>query len=101
MSSLFELTLTVLAARVLTHLMDLNPASIPIIVQCGAAPVLCAHLSSIEYIDVAEQSLQVIEDFKTETVPALKMDPGFAKDIFGARRNTPQCKRPWMRADVH
>jgi E3 ubiquitin-protein ligase TRIP12 len=48
-----------LAARALTHLADVLPASCAAIVHYGAVPCFCARLLTIEYIDLAEQSLQV------------------------------------------
>ena len=49
-----------LAARNLTLLADVLPTICSAIVRHGAVPALCARLMTIEYIDLAEQSLQVI-----------------------------------------
>jgi len=49
-----------LAARAITFLADVLPSSCSSIVRHGAVPVFCARLLTIEYIDLAEQSLQVI-----------------------------------------
>lgn len=46
-----------LAIRALTYLCDVLPMSAAAIVNHGALPVLCAQLTSIEYLDVAEQVL--------------------------------------------
>ena len=48
-----------LAARALTFLADVLPSSCAAIVRHGAVPAFCARLLTIEYIDLAEQSLQV------------------------------------------
>lgn len=48
-----------MAARVLTFLADVLPQSCGAIVRHGAVPAFCARLLNIEYIDLAEQSLQV------------------------------------------
>lgn len=48
-----------LAARALTFLADVLPASCSSIVRHGAVPAFCERLLNIEYIDLAEQSLQV------------------------------------------
>lgn len=48
-----------LAARSLTFLADVLPACCGTIVRHGAVPALCERLLNIEYIDLAEQSLQV------------------------------------------
>ena len=48
-----------LAARAITFLADVLPSSSSSIVRHGAVPAFCARLLTIEYIDLAEQSLQV------------------------------------------
>jgi E3 ubiquitin-protein ligase TRIP12 len=48
-----------LAARALTFLADVFPPAAASIIRHGAVPQLCARLLTIEYIDLAEQSLQV------------------------------------------
>lgn len=48
-----------MAARALTFLADVLPQSCSAIVRHGAVPAFCARLLTIEYIDLAEQSLQV------------------------------------------
>ncbi len=48
-----------LAARSLTFLADVLPTCCGTIVRHGAVPALCERLLNIEYIDLAEQSLQV------------------------------------------
>lgn len=48
-----------LAARALTFLADVMPSSCTAIVRYGAVPAFCARLLTVEFIDLAEQSLQV------------------------------------------
>lgn len=50
--------LMLLGARNLTLLADVLPTICSSIVRHGAVPALCARLMTIEYIDLAEQSLQ-------------------------------------------
>lgn len=50
-----------LAARALTFLADVFPPSCGSIIRHGAVPAFCARLLTIEYIDLAEQSLQALE----------------------------------------
>lgn len=51
--------LMLLAARALTFLADVFPPAASAIIRHGAVPAFCARLLTIEYIDLAEQSLQV------------------------------------------
>jgi E3 ubiquitin-protein ligase TRIP12 len=55
-----------LAARALTHLADVLPPARASIVHHGALPGFCARLLTIEYIDLAEQSLQALEKLSQE-----------------------------------
>ena len=55
-----------LAARAITFLADVMPVSTSSIVRSGAVSVLCTRLLSIEYIDLAEQSLQALEKLSHE-----------------------------------
>lgn len=50
--------LMLLAARALTFLADVFPPACGAIIRHGAVPAFCARLLTIEYIDLAEQSLQ-------------------------------------------
>eukprot|EP00250_Pteridium_aquilinum_P010869 c19685_g1_i1 orf=681-4355(+) len=52
--------LMLLAARALTQLCDVLPSSCNLLVSQGAVPYFCGILQSIQYIDVAEQSLQAL-----------------------------------------
>ena len=56
-----------LAARSLTFLADVLPTCCGTIVRHGAVPALCERLLNIEYIDLAEQSLQVCPNFQSCT----------------------------------
>eukprot|EP01113_Clastostelium_recurvatum_P006997 TRINITY_DN1321_c0_g1_i2.p1 TRINITY_DN1321_c0_g1~~TRINITY_DN1321_c0_g1_i2.p1 ORF type:complete len:1980 (+),score=516.89 TRINITY_DN1321_c0_g1_i2:142-6081(+) len=60
-----------LACRALSHLMEALPNSCGTIVLQGAVPSLCSKLLSIEYIDLAEQSLQALEKLSNEHPAAL------------------------------
>lgn len=55
-----------LAARALTHLCDVLPSSCSAVVHYGAVPVFCARLLTIEYMDLAEQSLQALKKISQE-----------------------------------
>ncbi|MCO5568348.1 hypothetical protein L7F22_022047 [Adiantum nelumboides] len=55
-----------LATRTLTHLYDVLTSSCAIVVHFGAVPCLCARLLTIEYIDLAEQSLQALQKISHE-----------------------------------
>uniref|UniRef100_A0A0D6QT53 HECT-type E3 ubiquitin transferase n=1 Tax=Araucaria cunninghamii TaxID=56994 RepID=A0A0D6QT53_ARACU len=55
-----------LAARALTHLCDVLPSSCAAVVHYGAVPCFCARLLTIEYMDLAEQSLQALEKISHE-----------------------------------
>ena len=65
-----------LAARALTHLADVLPPARASIVQHGALPGFCARLLTIEYIDLAEQSLQALEKLSQEHGAACIMAGG-------------------------
>jgi E3 ubiquitin-protein ligase TRIP12 len=67
-----------LAARALTHLMDALPASAASIAQNNAAPPLCANLLSIEYIDLAEQSLSALEKLSVDYPQPIVRAGGFS-----------------------
>mmetsp|Transcript_5126 Transcript_5126/g.18736 ORF Transcript_5126/g.18736 Transcript_5126/m.18736 type:complete len:1950 (-) Transcript_5126:161-6010(-) len=55
-----------LAARALTHLMDVLPSSCAAVVHYDGLPSFCSRLLNIEYIDLAEQSLQALEKVSAE-----------------------------------
>ncbi|CAA6655990.1 unnamed protein product [Spirodela intermedia] len=55
-----------LAARAITHLCDVLPSSCAAVVHYGAVPCLCARLLTIEYMDLAEQSLQALKKISQE-----------------------------------
>eukprot|EP00891_Asterochloris_glomerata_P005589 jgi/Astpho2/5589/e_gw1.00079.2.1_t len=58
--------LMLLAARAITFLADVMPSACSAIVRHGAVPAFCARLMTIEYIDLAEQSLQALEKLSHE-----------------------------------
>ena len=49
-----------LSARAITHLLDVMPSSASAVIRSSIVTSLCNKLLNIEYIDVAEQSLQVL-----------------------------------------
>ncbi|CAL0334195.1 unnamed protein product [Lupinus luteus] len=55
-----------LAARALTHLCDVLPSSCAAVVHYGAVSMFCARLLTIEYMDLAEQSLQALKKISQE-----------------------------------
>ncbi|KAJ7967163.1 E3 ubiquitin-protein ligase UPL3-like [Quillaja saponaria] len=55
-----------LAARALTHLCDVLPSSCAAVVHYGAVSCFCARLLTIEYMDLAEQSLQALKKISLE-----------------------------------
>jgi E3 ubiquitin-protein ligase TRIP12 len=59
------------ACRALTHLMEALPTARRAVVHFGAVDILCAKLLSIEYIDLAEQSLQALGKLAPEHGRAL------------------------------
>jgi E3 ubiquitin-protein ligase TRIP12 len=67
-----------LAARALTHMMDALPASAASISHHNAAPALCANLLTIEYIDLAEQSLSALEKLSVDFPQPIVRAGGFA-----------------------
>ncbi|GAB2291950.1 E3 ubiquitin-protein ligase upl3 [Dionaea muscipula] len=55
-----------LAARAITHLVDVLPSSCSAVVHYGAVSCFCARLLTIEYMDLAEQSLQALKKISQE-----------------------------------
>ncbi|KAG8057828.1 hypothetical protein GUJ93_ZPchr0002g24179 [Zizania palustris] len=55
-----------LAARALSNLVDVLPSSCSAVVHYGAIPCFCARLLTIEYMDLAEQSLQALKKISQE-----------------------------------
>nr|GMD09795.1 E3 ubiquitin-protein ligase UPL3 [Ipomoea batatas] len=55
-----------LAARALTHLVDVLPSSCEAVVRYGAVSCFVARLLTIEYMDLAEQSLQALKKISQE-----------------------------------
>ncbi|CAE8708557.1 unnamed protein product, partial [Polarella glacialis] len=50
-----------LSCRCLYNVVDILPPTARIIVAAGGLPVLCANLLNVEYIDVAELTVSIIE----------------------------------------
>jgi hypothetical protein len=48
-----------LSCRAITHLLEVLPKASPKVAASGAVALLCERLQTIEFIDVAEQSLLV------------------------------------------
>ncbi|KAK9826455.1 hypothetical protein WJX81_000175 [Elliptochloris bilobata] len=65
-----------LAARALTFLADVLPSSCSTIVRHGAVDAFCARLLTIEYIDLAEQSLQALQKLSQEHPQAVLRQGG-------------------------
>ncbi|CAM0948357.1 unnamed protein product [Alopecurus aequalis] len=55
-----------LAARALANLVDVLPSACSSVVHYGAIPCFCARLLTIEYMDLAEQSLQALRKISLE-----------------------------------
>ena len=55
-----------LASRAMCHMMDVLPSSPAALVHYDAVPLFCERLLSIEYIDLAEQSLSALEKLSHE-----------------------------------
>ena len=62
-----------LAARAVTLLLDVYPPSARLVCQHGGVGVFCEKLLSIEYIDLAEQSIQALGKM-SDTYPGLLLD---------------------------
>ncbi|GAM27040.1 hypothetical protein SAMD00019534_102150 [Acytostelium subglobosum LB1] len=60
-----------MACRALSNMIEALPGSVSAVVNHGAVGVLCAKLLSIEYIDLAEQSLQTLEKISIEQPTAV------------------------------
>ncbi|PHU17157.1 E3 ubiquitin-protein ligase UPL3 [Capsicum chinense] len=58
--------LMLLAARALTHLVDVLPSSCVAVVHYGAVSCFVARLLTIEYMDLAEQSFQTLKKISQE-----------------------------------
>lgn len=63
-----------LAVRSITLLADVFPSSTECITRHKAVPVLCEKLLAIEYIDVAEQSIQALEKLSRSHAKVLLRD---------------------------
>lgn len=65
------------AARALTHMMEALPSSSSAIAMNGAASPLCQNLLSIEYIDLAEQSLSALHKLSVDYPQQIVSANGF------------------------
>ncbi|KAL3514996.1 hypothetical protein ACH5RR_021898 [Cinchona calisaya] len=61
-----NIDIMLLAARALTHLVDVLPSSCASVVHYGAVSCFVARLLTIEYMDLAEQSLQALKKIAQE-----------------------------------
>ena len=67
--------LMLLSCRAITLLLDVHPSSAKQISQLGGIETLCGKLVCIEYIDVAEQSIQALEKI-SHSYPELLLEKG-------------------------
>lgn len=67
--------LMLLSCRAITLLVDLCPSSAKRISQAGGIETLCGKLVCIEYIDVAEQSIQALEKI-SRSYPDILLEKG-------------------------
>lgn len=67
----------IFAARALTHMMEALPSSSSAIAINGAAGPLCQNLLSIEYIDLAEQSLSALHKLSADYPQQIVSSNGF------------------------
>ena len=67
----------IMAARALTHMMEALPSSSSSIAMNGAAGPLCENLLSIEYIDLAEQSLSALHKLSADYPQQIVSANGF------------------------
>ena len=55
-----------LSCRAITHLLEVMPKAAPKVAASGAVPIFCQRLLTIEFIDVAEQSLCAMHKLSVE-----------------------------------
>lgn len=67
-----------LSSRAITHLLEVLPKVSPKVAACGAVRIFCQRLQTIEFIDVAEQSLMV---------PRHDTRPGYTAQLACGRGN--------------
>ena len=70
--------LKILSARAVTHLMDALPSASSSLSHHGASLPLCLNLLSIEYIDLAEQSLSALEKLSVDYPHPIVRAGGFS-----------------------
>jgi hypothetical protein len=54
------------SCRAITHLLEVMPKAAPKVAASGAVPIFCQRLLTIEFIDVAEQSLLAMHKLSIE-----------------------------------
>ncbi|CAN8065178.1 unnamed protein product [Agarophyton chilense] len=72
-----NIEIKIYAARALTHMMEALPSSSSAIALNGAAEPLCQNLLSIEYIDLAEQSLSALHKLSVDYPQQIVSANGF------------------------
>ncbi|CAO1616657.1 unnamed protein product [Parajaminaea phylloscopi] len=68
--------MTLLACRCLANLLEAMPYAAHVIVGVGAIPVLLSKLTEIEFIDLAEQTLQTLEKVSAEMPTSIVSEGG-------------------------
>lgn len=68
--------MTLLACRCLANLIEAMPYAAHTVVSYGAIPVLLSKLTEIEFIDLAEQTLQTLEKISAETPTSIVQEGG-------------------------
>ncbi|PWN25797.1 hypothetical protein BDZ90DRAFT_63006 [Jaminaea rosea] len=68
--------MTLLACRCLANLIEAMPYAAHTVVAYGAIPVLLSKLTEIEFIDLAEQTLQTLEKISAETPTSIVQEGG-------------------------
>jgi E3 ubiquitin-protein ligase TRIP12 len=66
MNAEYNPDLMLMATRTLTHMIEALPGTCAVAVAHQAVPTLCAKLLTIEYIDLAEQSLTCLEKMSAD-----------------------------------
>ncbi|KAF9147925.1 Ubiquitin fusion degradation protein 4 [Linnemannia schmuckeri] len=67
-----------LACQCLSTMMEVIPASLEIVVNVGGVSVLCSKLAGIQYVDLAEQSLEALQRISPDYLPVIIKNGGFA-----------------------
>ena len=67
-----------LSCRAITHLLEVMPKAAPKVAASGAVPIFCQRLLTIEFIDVAEQSLLAMHKLSVEHPEPLLRSSGLS-----------------------